>query len=200
MLRCTLAALVCFTAATAAHAQSTPAPTPAPAPPLTPEQRTIAEVTSADPASFADATYIPLPAPGARTQTKCTVRFRVARAGTMAPIPSGFQVAVDLTVDPHNLPSYNIAMDDDSKATFAGGGLKEQTGELHNGVLHIADPPAQFEIDTEWGSGGSGHALIYRQCFGAQTMLIFVVNDPADLSKGGTWLWVKSGKYTALPK
>jgi hypothetical protein len=40
-------------------------------------------------------------------------------------------------------------------------------------------------------NGGSASALIYRQCFGAQPLLMMVLKNPAKLSDGVEWRWVK---------
>jgi hypothetical protein len=136
---------------------------------------------------------------GPGSKNTCTVFFRVVKAGTMEPVTSSFQVALDTTIDINNMPSYSIRQGRDGRVTFAGGGLREVTSQVHNGVFRIDNPPAQFELDAEFGNAGSTSALIYRQCYGPQTVLLFVVKDPANLGKGGDWLWVKSGKYATVP-
>jgi len=40
--------------------------------------------------------------------------------------------------------------------------------------------------------------MIYRHCFAPQTVLLYVVKNPAKLSDGGDWLYVKSGKYANM--
>jgi len=62
-------------------------------------------------------------------------------------------------------------------------------------VFRVDNIPAQFEMDIEFADHGSATANLYRQCVGAQTVLLYVVKDPGDISKGGDWLWVKAGKY-----
>ena len=54
-------------------------------------------------------------------------------------------------------------------------------------------------METAYSNGGFNGVLIYRQCFGPQTVLLHLVTDPAISSDGGYWLWVKSGKYARLP-
>ncbi len=121
------------------------------------------------------------------------------RAGSMEPMTTGFQVAVDLTVDLDHPASYKMGAGPGGKATFAGGGLKDLTSQLRNGVLRIDNAPEKFDVETAYSTGEFNGVLIYRQCFGPQTVLLHVVNDPAKLSDGGYWLWVKSGKYAKLP-
>jgi hypothetical protein len=117
----------------------------------------------------------------------------------MEPITAGFQVAVDLTVDLDHPASYKMGAGTGGKATFAGGGLKELTSQLQNGVLRIDAAPEKFDVETAYSTGEFNGVLIYRQCFGPQTVLLHVVNNPARFSDGGYWLWVKSGKYAKLP-
>ena len=125
--------------------------------------------------------------------------LRTVRAGSMEPMTTGFQVAVDLTVDLDHPASYKMGAGPGGKATFAGGGLKDLTSQLRKGVLRIDNAPEKFDVETAYSSGEFNGVLIYRQCFGPQTVLLHVVNDPAKLSDGGYWLWVKSGKYAKLP-
>lgn len=173
-------------------------------PPTMEEQ--LARLTGGKPEDFVAANVPPAaPAPTAADSTaadstapappallsQCTVVFRVVRAGSMMPVTSGFQTAIDLTVDSHHIPAYTIGIGPEGYATFEGGGLHEVTHDFRDGALNIVNPPAQFEIDTEFGDAGAGHALIYRQCFAPQTMLVFVVKNPGRLADGGQWLWLK---------
>ena len=128
----------------------------------------------------------------------CTVLFRIVRAGAMDPIASGFQVAVDPTVDVDHRASYSIGVSAQGHATFSGGGLRELTAQLRNGVLRIENAPALFDVEAVFGNRGSISALIYRQCAGPQTVLLLVVKNPEKLSDGGDWLWVKSGRYATV--
>src|ERR1019366_3916555 len=91
--------------------------------------------------------------------------------------------------------SYQMGSGPGGRATFSGGGLKEVTSQLRNGVLRIDDAPEQFDMEMGFSSGGFTSALIHRQCFGPQTVLLHVVNP--DNTGDGTnwWVWVKSGKY-----
>lgn len=75
--------------------------------------------------------------------------------------------------------------------------MREVTGHLQNGTLHLPGPPAQFYLEIAFGKGGSGGALIHRQCFGSPSVLLLVVKNPEKITVGGDWLWVKSGKLPA---
>ncbi len=154
----------------------------------------IASLTGDNPQNYVNAIDAP------RSKDACTLVFRVVRARTMEPVTAGFQVGVDLDVTTEPPPSYNIRMSRDGHTTFSGGGLHEITSSAHNGVFRVDNIPVQFEMDVEFGDHGSATANIYRDCFSAQTVLLYVVKDLSDISKGGDWLWVKSGKYAAAPR
>jgi hypothetical protein len=162
------------------------------APPPPTEAQQIAALTGDDAQNYVKAIY------GPGSKNSCTVLYRVVGSGSMAPV-TAFQVAIDLTANQNHMPSYTIGLSDDLHSTFQGGGLHEVTSQLRNGVLHIDNAPEQFELETTFlhGSGASG--LIYRQCFGPQTVLLYVMKNPDKGSDGGEWLWVKSGKYATLP-
>ena len=164
-----------------------------PPPPTEAEQ--ISAATGSNAADFAIAPI----APAAPSRDSCTVLLRTVRAGSMEPVTTGFQLAVDLTVDLDHPASYKMGAGPGGKATFVGGGLKDLTSQLRNGVLRIDNAPEKFDVETAYSTGEFNGVLIYRQCFGPQTVLLHVVNDPAKLSDGGYWLWVKSGKYARLP-
>jgi hypothetical protein len=125
----------------------------------------------------------------------CPVVFRVVHAGTMTPIASGFQLAIDRTADDNSASHYTLGSTADGHMTFAGGGLREITGQLQNGAMHFPGPPAQFYLEIGLGKGGSGGALIHRQCFGSPSVLLLVVKNPEKITDGADWLWVKSGKF-----
>jgi hypothetical protein len=154
----------------------------------------IAELTGGNPQDFVKAIY------GPGSQNSCSMLFRVVKAGSMEPIASGYQVGVDLIVATEPTPSYKIGIGTNGHSTFSGGGLHEVTSQIRNGVLRLDNIPAQFEMDVEFGTAGSSSANIYRQCFAQQTVLLFVVKNPANIGEGGEFLWVKSGKYATLPQ
>lgn len=121
----------------------------------------------------------------------CTVLVRVVLAGSLTPLTRGFQAAVDLTLDAAHLPAYDIEVTPEGHATFAGGQLREVTGEFHNGTLRLEHAPAEFEIDAEFGAAGSAHALVRRQCFAPETTLLLVVRNPAHPDDGAAWVWAR---------
>ena len=120
----------------------------------------------------------------------CPVVFRVVHAGTMAPITSGFQLAIDRTPDDTSASHYSMDSTADGHLAF-GGGLREVTGQLQSGTMHLPGPPAQFYLEAGFGKGGSGGALIHRQCLGSPAVLLLVVKNPENLTDGADWLWVK---------
>lgn len=137
---------------------------------------------------------------GPASAKSCTMAFRVVQAGTLEPVTAPIQVAADLKLKSETNPHYNIGAGADGRATFAGGGLHEITPEGSAGVFRVESVPEQFEIDVEFGDAGSAATKIYRQCFAAQTVLLFVVRDPANVSAGGGWMWAKSGRYATVPR
>jgi hypothetical protein len=155
------------------------------------EEEKLAALTGSDPKDFVDATH------GPGSQSACTVLYRVVKAGSMEPLASDFQVAVDLTLATEPTPSYTEGVSQSGRATFSGGGLHEIASPTHNGVFRIDHAPAQFDLETAFGNAGDTQAIIYLQCFAPQTVLLYVVKNPAKISDGGEWLWVKSGKYAA---
>lgn len=98
----------------------------------------------------------------------CTVLLRVVRAGSLTPVASSFKFSVDNA---------------------------DKTSQMQNGVLRLVNPPDHFNADAEFGNAGVASALIYRQCFGPETVLLLVLKNPAKLSDGADWLWSKSAKY-----
>lgn len=132
---------------------------------------------------------------GPGTKVSCKVIFRVVQAGSLQPIAGKYQVALDLNVATEPTPHYIIGLSKTGQATFAGGGLHEVTSQMHNGVLQIDNPPAQFDLEAAFGDAGSSSALIYRKCFMPTTELLYVLKNPAKTTDGGEFLWVKSGKY-----
>jgi len=159
-------------------------------PPPTEEQR-MAAATGGNGSDLVSAI---MPPPSSNS---CTVQVRFLHAGSMQPIVNGFQIALDTTYNVDHPPSYRTGMSADGKATFSGGGVRELTSQLRNGVLRVDNPPPYFHVEASFGKGGSSDALIYRHCFGPQTTLLLVVKNPGQLSDGADWLWVKTGKYLA---
>jgi hypothetical protein len=163
----------------AAAAKTPPAPT---------EAEKIAADTGGNAQDYANAIMPPA------SKNACTVLFKVVHAGSMAPITTGFQVAIDTTVDIEHPANYVMGMSNTGRVTFSGGGLHEITGQMHNGVVQLGNVPAQFDMELAFGKGGDSSALIYRQCFAPQTTLLLVVKNPDKLSDGAHWLWLKSSK------
>jgi hypothetical protein len=161
------------------------------APHVPTEQERIASETGGNAADFANAIMPPA------SQNSCAADIRVMRAGSMQPMAGGFQIALDTTVNLEHPASYQTGISADGKATFSGGGIREMTSQLRNGVLHIDNLPPYFHVEAHFGKGGDSDALIYRHCFAPSTVLVFVVKNPDRLSDGGDWLWVKSGKFAA---
>jgi hypothetical protein len=124
----------------------------------------------------------------------CPVVFRVVHADTMAPIASGFQLAIDRTADDNSAGHYSLTSTADGHMTFSGGGLREITGQLQNGAMHLPGPPAQFYLEIAFAKGGNAGALIHRQCLGSPSVLLLVVKNPDKITDGAEWVWVKSGK------
>ena len=129
------------------------------------------------------------------SKDSCSISFRVVKAGTMEPITMGFQAAIDPNVDVDHPASYTSGVGKDGRVSFSGGHIHELTTQSRSGVVSLGDTGQQFNMQIAFGNNGTGEALIYRQCFGPQTTLLYVVKNPAKLSDGGDWLWVKSGKY-----
>jgi hypothetical protein len=129
----------------------------------------------------------------------CKVTFRVVLGNSLTPITRGFQTAVDLAIDPAHFPAYDIEVTPEGHATFAGGQLHEVTADFHSGALQLDNVPAVFEIDTEFGAGGSAHALIRRQCAGPENTLLLIVRDPANPSDASAWVWAHAAKATPKP-
>lgn len=154
----------------------------------------IAALTGGNSRDFVSATM------GPASAKSCAMAFRVVKAGTLEPVTIPIQVAADLKLKSETNPHYDIGQSADGRATFAGGGLHEVMPEGSGGVFRVENVPEQFEIDVEFGDAGSAATKIYRQCFAAQTVLLFVVKDPVNVSAGGGWMWAKSGRYATVPR
>ncbi len=113
----------------------------------------------------------------------------------MEPVRTGFQVALDLTSGLES-PKEEFSEEVNGRLHFLHGALREVTGELRDGVLAIPNPPPLFRVYVHAPGAAGGEALIYRQCFGPETVLLVVIapQKPGlpDLSKQAHWLWVKS--------
>lgn len=161
------------------------------------EAETIATETGDSASNYVNAIY------GPGSKEACSVVLRVMKAGSMTPITSRLQVAIDTTynMDSPTAPHYEFGMRTDGSQSFSGGGIREITNQLHDGMVRIDNPPAYFNLGVNLmkPGTGTGMGLIYRQCFAPTTVLLYVVKDADDPSKGGDWLWVKSGKYAAVP-
>ncbi len=158
------------------------------APRVPTEAEQVAADTGGNAQDYADASMPPA------SKNSCAVLFKVVRAGSMQPLTSGFQVAIDTNVDLEHRAHYVMGVSSAGRSTFSGGGLHEVTSQMRNGVLRIENVPPQFDMELTFGNGGASSALIYRECFAPQTMLLLVVKNPDKLSDGARWLWVKSGK------
>jgi hypothetical protein len=154
--------------------------------PLTEEQR-IAKVTGGSAADYPNAIMPPIPP----NPHPCNVSLRVVHAGTLALITSGFQVAID-TTSGYNAPEYSVGERTDGRVSYSGATIHEVTDQIRNGVLAIKNPPESFYLDVHVTKGSESSALIYRQCFRPETVLLFVPKEGA--MDQGEWLWVKSGK------
>lgn len=185
---------VTFTPPSASHFVLPPACAGAHPPPTAAE--VIAEETGDSGDHFVNGIY------GPGSKDTCTIALHVVEAKTMAPIARKFQVAIDtsyLLGDP-NPPAHTYGVGNDGTATFSGGGVHEVTGQIHDGVLRIVNPPASFELDINviTPNHGTSTAGVYRQCFAPVTNLYYVMTDPMDPSKKTDLLYAKSGKYAAV--
>lgn len=160
------------------------AATAAAAPPI--DDQRIAEETGEPASNFAKATTPPA------TADACTVLFRIVRKGTMETINGGYQIGVDPDVDDQHVPDYQFGPDASGHMIVSGGHLTEMTRQVHGGVLRIENPGKALHLDIRVPNGG-GEALIYRQCMGPTTTLLFVINGLNDFTPAD-WLWVKSGR------
>jgi len=145
----------------------------------------IATETGGKPSDYVNATF------PAESGNSCAVLFKVVEAGTLQPVPTGFQVALDTQIDVAHRASYTTGTDASGRVTYSGGHIQELTGQMQNGVLRIDNAPSQFNIEVSFGNAGTSSALIYRQCFGPETTLLLVLSNPQKLSDGGDWLWAK---------
>lgn len=145
----------------------------------------IAAETGGKPDDYINATF------PAASADSCTVLFKVVKAGSLEPVLTGLQVALDTQIDVAHIPNYSTGVDASGHVTYSGGHIRELTGQMQNGVLRMENAPSQFNIELSFGDAGTTSALIYRQCFGPETTLLFVLTNPNKPSDGGDWLWAK---------
>jgi hypothetical protein len=133
------------------------------------------------------------------SSNSCSMQMRFVAAGTMQPL-SDFQVALDLAYDVDKPPHYTMGGSPSGRTVFSGGQLKEYTAQIRNGVLRVDNVPAVFDVEITFAGGnkGASSALIYRHCSGPQTVFLFVVKNPNQISDGADFLWVKSGKFATI--
>jgi hypothetical protein len=148
-------------------------------PPPSQEDLDIAAETGGQVGDFVDA--VMTTAPG--SQDTCSVTVRVMTAGTMKPIVSGFKLTANVIDDA------KLAQGDTSP------GANVPVTARANGVWQIANPPAHFNLNEDFGNAGGGGGMIHKQCWGPVSTLLLVVKDPQALGKGADWVWDKNGKY-----
>jgi hypothetical protein len=157
----------------------------------------MAEETGDSGANFVNASY------GPGSKNSCSIVIRVVAPKTMAPVTLKWQAAIDTTYnqDDPTPPHYEFGVGRDGSSTFAGGGIHEITGQIHNDMLRIDNPPAYFNLamNVIQPGHGTGIGLVYRQCFAPVTMLYYILKDPNDPGSGGDYLYAKAGKYAAVP-
>jgi hypothetical protein len=154
----------------------------------------IADETGDDPAN-----YVSNAGPGSKNG--CSVVLRVVSAKTMTPI-THIQVVIDTAVFPDNAPpAYTMGVADDGTTTYSGGHVMEITNRVHNGVVRLGLPPDHFMLGVNIPLPHHGGSIgeVYRQCFAPTTVLLDVVKDYGQDDQSQDLLWVKSGKYAAVP-
>ena len=157
------------------------------------EQERIAAETNDTATNYSNATSPSM------SKNSCSIFIRMMHAESMQPILTDFQIAIDPHVDLEHAAQYITGVRQDGTVSYSGGDLHELTAQLHDGVLRVDNAPEYFQIATHFLSGGDESALIYRHCAGPQTVLLYVVKDPNDLSAGADWLWANSGKFATPP-
>ena len=156
-------------------------------PPLTPAQQLMADTGIKNVADYADAGT----APASPSTNSCTVNFKVVRAGTFEPIANIVGMGLDL--DQNSNGSYTVGGGANG-SHYSGGTIKDVTSQYRNGILRIDNAPPHFRLDVEFKNGDVS-ALIYRQCFQPQTVLMVIVKNPDNLAaEPAHWLWSKTGK------
>ena len=120
----------------------------------------------------------------------CQVNLRIVAAGSWTPITTGFQVAVDPSVDVNHPAAYQIGASSDGQATFSGGGLHEVAERKPNGAAPLGRVEESFDVELVFVGGASASALIHRNCHGATGHLVYIMPD-ATTGQGGEWKWVE---------
>lgn len=156
-------------------------------PPKTDAQQMAIDTGIKNPADYVDAGT----PPASPSTSSCTVNFKVVRADTMAPITSVTGMGLDL--DQNSNGSYTVGGGANG-SHYSGGTIKDVTAQYRNGILRIDNAPPHFRLDVEFKNGDMS-ALVYRQCFQPQTVLLLVLKNPDNTAEGKPhWLWSKSGK------
>ena len=136
---------------------------------------------------------------GPGSPSSCTMVLRVVRAGTMEPVTK-YQVALDPNMDLEHPPHHDFGVSSAGHpASFSGGGIKEYTSQVRNGILRVPDISTVFDLEFAFGGAGMSGGYIYRHCSGPETVLLYVLKNPDKISEGGDWMWVKSGKFATAP-
>jgi hypothetical protein len=156
---------------------------PLPQPQPTEAQRIAARTGSAP------GTYVSgVEGPGS-TQT-CTVQVSVVLAKTMAIVNGGYRLAIDPTVD----PDHPIAYSQPGNPFATGGGVREITSLMQNGVTKLPNPGPAFHVQISHDQANAQYTvgtMLYRQCFGRSTAKLFFVVDSTASFEGGEWVWAK---------
>jgi hypothetical protein len=179
----TLTEVKSFAASVPAAVFGLPAICTAPAgpPPISDREKEIAADTSSQVGDFIDAVMTQ----DTGTASACAVTIRVMKAGTMTPITSGYKLSANVIDD------QRLAQGDSTP----GAGIPLVAGA--NGVVHMLNAPAHFNLSEDFGNAGGGGGMIRRWCSSPVSTLLLVVRDPANVGKGIDLLWDKNGKFTA---
>jgi hypothetical protein len=165
-------------------------------PPPTPAQL-IADETGDDAANYVSAFV------GPGSKDTCDVVLRVVKAKTMTPLMP-IQLGLDTQYDQNdpNPPHYEFGVADNGTMTMSGGHLREITSGIHDGTVNLGSSlPPYFNmlVNAVHPGHSAGTGLIYRQCFGPTTVLLFIYKNYGQSDEGVDALWVKAGKYAMPP-
>ena len=120
----------------------------------------------------------------------CSVQFSVALAKTMAIVNGGYRLAIDPTVD----PDHPIAYAQPGNPFATGGGVREITSLMQNGVTKLPSPGPAFHLQISHDQANAQYivgTMLYRQCFGRSTAKLFFVVDSAASFESGEFVWAK---------